>query len=233
MRASSAFLAFGALFASSANAAPLLDLGVGVGLTLSTLNSCIFSNVLTKTVDPTKVLDLRGNVCLSAAACLAVKTNEIVSQTVVSGLVALPVCKVKTCPATLSLNKDGLCVCIDGSIFSDSTKRSCIPKASCTKTSVVSGSGASAYCKPRTCPKTLTLVRFLLSRYALDSSPADTATTFVFRRTRMVSASAPAVSFSPVSRRRLASRSPSATLCCRMSLAECALRRSAALASSW
>lgn len=158
MRTSSALFAIGALFASTATAAPLLDVGASVGLTLNTLNSCIFSNVLTKTLDPTKVLDLKTNVCLSAAACLAVKTNEIVSQTVVNGLIALPVCKVKTCPATLSLNKDGLCICIDGSIFSDSTKNSCIPKASCTKTNVISGSGASAYCKPKTCAKTLTLV---------------------------------------------------------------------------
>ena len=233
MRASSAFLAFGALFASSANAAPLLDLGVGVGLTLSTLNSCIFSNVLTKTVDPTKVLDLKGNVCLSAAACLAVKTNEIVSQTVVSGLVALPVCKVKTCPATLSLNKDGLCVCIDGSIFSDSTKNSCIPRASCIKTSAVSGSGASAYCKPKTCPKTLTLVRWLQGGHPLVSPPADSALPFVIRRTRMVSASALAVSSFPASRSRPASRCQSATLFYPLFLAECALPRSAALDSSW
>lgn len=153
----SSILALGsALFSTSVLAVPTPQLDLG--LTLDGLNSCLFKDPVTKlTLDDTKVLDLSGNTCLSAAACLAINTNQIVKVNV-KGVLQVPVCQRKTCPGTLSLNSQGLCVCLDTEIFGSSSKTSCIPKGQCTGTRAPVGSGSSAYCAPKTCPKTLTLV---------------------------------------------------------------------------
>lgn len=124
-----------ALLATSVLAAPL-----DLGLNLSTLNKCLFSDPLTKLrLDATKVLDLSSNTCLSTTACLATKTNQIVTQTV-AGVLQVPVCQRKTCPEGVTLNSEGLCVCLDAK--------------------VLVGSASSAYCAPapKTCQDNLVLV---------------------------------------------------------------------------
>ena len=155
---STAFIAIAALLTTSVSAAPLdvdLGAGVGLGLNLGSVNSCLFRDPLTRlVVNSGLVLDLKANVCLPISACAQVEVLPL-------GLVSLPVCKkVKTCPSTLSLNNDGLCICVEGSVFADSAKTSCITKAACTSSNsnTVSGTGATAVCKPKTCADGLTLV---------------------------------------------------------------------------
>lgn len=153
-------VAVGLTFLSSpavAAPAPQLNLDLGLGLGLNALG-CLFKDPLTKhTLDQTKVWNPTTKSCLSLNACLAIKTNEVVKKSLVAGLVDLPTCVRKTCPATLALSNDGLCVCLDAQIFGDSTRSSCIPKSQCTGTKAPAGTGVTAYCAPRTCPKTLTL----------------------------------------------------------------------------
>lgn len=161
---STAIVAIAALFATGTSAAPLgIDVGAGVGLGLNvgSVNSCLFRDPLTRlVVNSGLVLDLNANVCLPVSACAQVEVLPL-------GLLSLPVCKkVKTCPATLSLNDDGLCVCVEGSIFANTSKTSCITKAACTSsnTNIVSGTGVSAICKPKPCADGLTLVSSCFTR---------------------------------------------------------------------